>query len=151
MSRNFFFFFKAGRYCEWEHQTIDRSAETETFEEYKKTLRLVCEDGEPAILNWTVPLDAPDTLYYQVISIQGSIRTHSRTFNLFFFLFLFLFQCYTHKNLGWKIIVEDKGAHSANLGSTNIRTNISLPNLFLITLGITYIVSIKSKILMRLA
>lgn len=31
-----------------------------------KTLHLVCEDGEPAILNWTVPLNAPDTLYYQV-------------------------------------------------------------------------------------
>lgn len=31
-----------------------------------KTLHLVCEDGEPGILNWTVPLNAPDTLYYQV-------------------------------------------------------------------------------------
>lgn len=38
----------------------------ETFEEYKKTLHLYCEDGLPAILNWTVPLDAPDLLYYQV-------------------------------------------------------------------------------------
>lgn len=56
----------AGRYCEWEHLTIDRSAEFEEFDDFKKTLRLVCEDGEPAILNWTVPIEAPDTLYYQV-------------------------------------------------------------------------------------
>lgn len=56
----------AGRYCEWEHKDIDRSARSETFEEYKKTLKLVCEEGEPAILNWTVPIDAPDMLYYQV-------------------------------------------------------------------------------------
>jgi len=59
-------FVKAGRYCEWEHQTIDRSAEIETFEEYMKTLVFKCEDGEPGYLNWTVPMNAPDELYYQV-------------------------------------------------------------------------------------
>lgn len=58
--------FTAGRYCEWIHNTIDRSNEIETFEEYMKTLTLDCEDGEPGYLNWTVPMDAPDTLYYQV-------------------------------------------------------------------------------------
>ncbi|XP_073818212.1 protein Skeletor, isoforms B/C [Musca autumnalis] len=73
----------AGRYCEWVHNTIDRSAETETFEEYMKTLTLVCEEGEPGYLNWTVPMDAPSTLYYQ---------------------------CFTHNNLGWKINVVDSGA-----------------------------------------
>lgn len=56
----------AGRYCEWEHKTVDRSAETETFAEYVETLRLNCDSGEAAILNWTVPMDAPDLLYYQV-------------------------------------------------------------------------------------
>lgn len=56
----------AGRYCEWEHQTIDKSAESETFEDYKKTLRLACEEGTPAIMEWTVPEDAPGELYYQV-------------------------------------------------------------------------------------
>lgn len=52
-------------------------------------------------------------------------------------------QCYTHKNLGWKIIVEDKGAHVANHSSTNIRTNISLSTLFLLTIGIPFLISTK--------
>lgn len=64
--------------------TIDRSAEMETFEEYKKTLRLVCEPGEPAILNWTVPLDAPDTLYYQVTKKMINLKIHN-FINLFIF------------------------------------------------------------------
>ncbi|KAJ4431984.1 hypothetical protein ANN_20593 [Periplaneta americana] len=55
----------AGRYCEWAHKTIDRSAEMESFEEYLSTLRLVCDDGEPAYLNWTVAPETPDLLYYQ--------------------------------------------------------------------------------------
>lgn len=56
----------AGRYCEWEHKTVDKSADIETFEAYVETLRLNCDDGEPGYMNWTVPLDAPELLYYQV-------------------------------------------------------------------------------------
>lgn len=56
----------AGRYCEWTIIGVDKSEEIETFEEYKKTLELKCEPGMPAYLNWTVPMDAPDELYYQV-------------------------------------------------------------------------------------
>lgn len=55
-----------GRYCEWQHVTIDKSESIETFAEYKKTLHLECEDGMPGVLNWTVPMEAPDILYYQV-------------------------------------------------------------------------------------
>lgn len=58
----------AGRYCEWKHNTVDVSAQTATFAEYMKTVHLDCELGEPAILNWTVPMDAPNTLYYQVFA-----------------------------------------------------------------------------------
>ncbi|XP_057663015.1 protein Skeletor, isoforms B/C isoform X1 [Diorhabda carinulata] len=72
----------AGRYCEWTHKSVDRSAESETFDEFIKTLRLECDQGEPAYLNWTVPSDAPDLLYYQ---------------------------CYTHTNLGWKIHIVEPG------------------------------------------
>ncbi|KAJ0170675.1 hypothetical protein K1T71_013447 [Dendrolimus kikuchii] len=71
-----------GRYCEWVHQSIDKSATSETFEDYMKTLQLECSPGEPGILNWTVAHETPDLLYYQ---------------------------CYTHNNLGWKIHVVDPG------------------------------------------
>lgn len=57
----------AGRYCEWTHKDIDKSPTTETFKEFMETLRLECDRGKPAYLNWTVPMDAPDLLYYQVI------------------------------------------------------------------------------------
>jgi hypothetical protein len=72
----------AGRYCEWQHKSVDRSTESETFEEYMKTLRLECDEGEPKTLAWTVDINTPDLVYYQ---------------------------CYTHNNLGWKIHVTDAG------------------------------------------
>lgn len=56
----------AGRYCEWQHITVDKSSDIETFEDYKKTLKLECEHGEPSVLNWTVSNDTPDLVYYQV-------------------------------------------------------------------------------------
>ncbi|XP_049534032.1 protein Skeletor, isoforms B/C [Anopheles darlingi] len=82
----------AGRYCEWKHKTIDKSAEIETFEEYMKTLQLSCDDpnGQPAYLNWTVLEETPDLVYYQ---------------------------CFTHRNLGWKIRVVNAGETSKISGS----------------------------------
>ncbi|KAF6210117.1 hypothetical protein GE061_015873 [Apolygus lucorum] len=81
----------AGRYCEWEHITVDMSEKKETFEDYMETLRLNCQSGEPSYLNWTVPKESPDILYYQ---------------------------CYAHKHLGWKIHVLDTedSASSADKG-----------------------------------
>lgn len=63
-----------GRYCEWQHLTVDKSNDEsiETFEEYKKTLKLVCESGEPSILNWTVSHDTPNLVYYQVNLLSSS-------------------------------------------------------------------------------
>lgn len=58
--------YAAGRYCEWKHKTVDKSADIDTFEDYVKTLHLDCEPGAAAHLNWTVPMEAPDLLYYQV-------------------------------------------------------------------------------------
>lgn len=43
--------------------------ESETFESYTQTLRLECEQGDQAVLNWTVAQETPDLLYYQVFVI----------------------------------------------------------------------------------
>ena len=65
----------AGRYCEWVHKSVDRSMETETFEEYLQTLYLKCDEGESALLNWTVAKETPDLLYYQVYLIERYLFT----------------------------------------------------------------------------
>ncbi|XP_075210705.1 protein Skeletor, isoforms B/C [Lycorma delicatula] len=95
----------AGRYCEWEHRTIDKSAETETFEDYFQTLQLNCEEGKAAILNWTVAPETPDELYYQ---------------------------CYTHNNLGWKIHVVDPGKSLKHNEIPSSSTTLSLSAAFYI-------------------
>ncbi|XP_067142966.1 protein Skeletor, isoforms B/C-like isoform X2 [Centruroides vittatus] len=69
-----------GRYCEWKHKTIDMADQSPTFESYKETLELKCEDGEAGKFMWTPDEDTPDIVYYQ---------------------------CFTHRNLGWKIFVTD--------------------------------------------
>nr|XP_031827356.1 protein Skeletor, isoforms B/C [Nomia melanderi] len=68
----------AGRYCRWVDKTVDMSEEMETFENFFETLRLECDKGEPAELIWTVAEDTPDVVYYQ---------------------------CYSQRNMGWKINV----------------------------------------------
>ncbi|XP_054266957.1 protein Skeletor, isoforms B/C isoform X2 [Macrosteles quadrilineatus] len=85
----------AGRYCEWAHKTVDKSLETPTFAEFFQTLRLMCDDGDPAYLNWTVAEETPNLLYYQ---------------------------CYTHQNLGWKIHVVDAG-YIASRNGTAVATS----------------------------
>ncbi|CAK1540895.1 unnamed protein product [Leptosia nina] len=87
-----------GRYCEWTHKTTDQSATSETFEEYVQTLQLECNEGEPAVLEWTVALETPDLLYYQ---------------------------CYTHNNLGWKIHVVDPGTPIPLPGQTGAGSNFA--------------------------
>lgn len=105
-----------GRYCEWTHRGTDMSAESETFDDYMKTLRLECdENGEPAYLNWTVPMDAPNVLYYQ---------------------------CYAHSNLGWKINVVDPGYISRQNGDkTNRAMTVSMS--FEVILCLMTIITIK--------
>jgi hypothetical protein len=72
----------AGHYCELKHRTVDVADKVKSVSEYKKTLREECEPGEPAIFKWTPDDSTPNTVYYQ---------------------------CYTHRNLGWKILVS--GSH----------------------------------------
>ncbi|XP_074032928.1 protein Skeletor, isoforms B/C isoform X3 [Leptinotarsa decemlineata] len=98
----------AGRYCEWAHKSIDKSSESETFTEFMETLRLECDQGEAAYFNWTVPMDAPDLLYYQ---------------------------CYTHNNLGWKIHIVEPGyisEHNSDLNGAT--TNYPVASVFTVCL-----------------
>ncbi|XP_051157784.1 protein Skeletor, isoforms B/C isoform X2 [Leptopilina boulardi] len=71
-----------GRYCEWIHKSVDKSSEIDNFDEFFKTLKLDCQPGQPAKLEWTVAQDTPNLVYYQ---------------------------CFTHNNLGWKIHVVNPG------------------------------------------
>ncbi|XP_014365174.2 protein Skeletor, isoforms B/C [Papilio machaon] len=105
-----------GRYCEWTHKTIDQSAASETFEDYMKTLQLECNEGEPAVLNWTVAHETPDLVYYQ---------------------------CYTHNNLGWKIHVVDPGTPVPIPGDQGARVNAAdtYPPLAILTLTALVIVT----------
>ncbi|XP_050304285.1 protein Skeletor, isoforms B/C isoform X2 [Anthonomus grandis grandis] len=110
-----------GRYCEWAHKSIDKALESATFEDYMKTLRLECDEGEPAYMNWTVPMDAPDLLYYQ---------------------------CYIHSNLGWKIHVVDPGYVSQQNGekiSSATKTTSTLTSLLSILPTINLLMTIISR------
>ena len=66
----------AGPLCEWTIRTVDKWAEAETFEDYKRTLVLDCPENRPTInLTWTVPKISGQTVYYQVahpVKLQSS-------------------------------------------------------------------------------
>lgn len=69
-----------GRLCEYKHITVDQSEKVTTFEEFKKTIQLKCDPGEAGKFTWMPDHNTPDLVYYQ---------------------------CFTHRNLGWKIHVSD--------------------------------------------
>ncbi|KAG0431264.1 hypothetical protein HPB47_021951, partial [Ixodes persulcatus] len=80
-----------GRYCEWEHKSIDQSNNVKTFEEFKKTLELKCEPNvKSGMFTWTPDEKTPDIVYYQ---------------------------CFTHYYLGWKILVKDPGTPDEPIAS----------------------------------
>ncbi|XP_058798025.1 protein Skeletor, isoforms B/C isoform X2 [Phymastichus coffea] len=89
----------AGRYCEYVHKRTDQSEKSETFREYFDTLKLECEEGESATLEWHVETDTPDLVYYQ---------------------------CYTHKNLGWKIHVVNEGSSPVTQSASQYAPSILL-------------------------
>ncbi|CAG0919798.1 unnamed protein product [Notodromas monacha] len=80
-----------GRLCEYVPRTPGKSAdEYTTFEDYKSDMKLDCAPtGRAGQLTWTVLPDTPDEVYYQ---------------------------CYTHRNMGWKIHVM--GASSSETPAT---------------------------------
>lgn len=80
-----------GRLCQWTEDPDSPAELHSSFGAYQRTLKLVCEEGQPGILQWTPDENTPDTVYYQ---------------------------CFTHRYLGWKIHVHngcdlDDGARSA--------------------------------------
>lgn len=93
-----------------------------TFEDYKTTLTKDCAPGDPGVLEWTVPIDAPDLLYYQ---------------------------CYTHRFLGWKIHVTDSAtavtdsATTVTDSATNVTdsaTTVSLSVFNIVLLYLLYLI-----------
>lgn len=106
-----------------------------SFDDYFKTLDLHCEPGEPALLNWTVALNTPDLLYYQVICL--SILRHTlENFNTFFRLNA---KCFMQRNLGWKINVVNPGQTSQrnHLNSSNQIKSYGSNLIFAIIMTIT--------------
>lgn len=76
-----------GRLCAWQVNTSSPQNYEEKidFLEYQKSLSLKCDEtSEPGSFTWTVDQSTPDNLYYQ---------------------------CFTHRNLGWKIRVVDSCDH----------------------------------------
>jgi len=69
-----------GRLCEWKEDPTRPSNLFSSFGAYQRSLSLNCQEGQPGILQWTPDRFTPDTVYYQ---------------------------CFTHRFLGWKIIVRD--------------------------------------------
>ncbi|XP_050532309.1 protein Skeletor, isoforms B/C-like [Daktulosphaira vitifoliae] len=91
----------AGRYCEWKFKSYDRSSEMETFNAFFDSLKLSCEDGSAAELNWTVAQETPDIVYYQ---------------------------SYSQSNIGWKIHVVDAGHKWKDEKDDAIKLNTIITN-----------------------
>ncbi|XP_054288516.1 protein Skeletor, isoforms D/E-like [Macrosteles quadrilineatus] len=71
-----------GRLCNWTPDPEQPPAdEFVSFGAYQRTLTLICDHGEPGVIQWTPDEDTPDTVFYQ---------------------------CFTHRHLGWKINVHDR-------------------------------------------
>lgn len=67
----------AGRFCEYAYKTTDQTTLYETFEQFSQTLERRCDPGEPAFLNWTVDIETPNVVYYQV-SLNYEVRPKSK-------------------------------------------------------------------------
>eukprot|EP00088_Acartia_fossae_P021873 TRINITY_DN23239_c0_g1_i1.p1 TRINITY_DN23239_c0_g1~~TRINITY_DN23239_c0_g1_i1.p1 ORF type:complete len:682 (+),score=132.87 TRINITY_DN23239_c0_g1_i1:69-2114(+) len=83
----------AGRLCIWTHRRGGdrrRDDEFNSFERFRNSLQIGCEDGEPAILEVTPNVTWPDVVYY-----------HS----------------YTTPYMGWKIHIVDSFRRKPSFGS----------------------------------
>lgn len=55
-----------GRLCNWNPDPEQSADSFASFGAYQRTLTLVCDPGEPGVVQWTPDKDTPDTVYYQV-------------------------------------------------------------------------------------
>lgn len=56
-----------GRLCNWTPDPEQPPAdEFVSFGAYQRTLSLICDHGEPGVIQWTPDVNIPDTVYYQV-------------------------------------------------------------------------------------
>lgn len=71
-----------GRLCEWRqtNQTLANPDLYQTFSAYQRSLKLDCLPGQASMLKFAPDSNTPDLVYYQ---------------------------CYTHRNMGWRIRVVD--------------------------------------------
>ncbi|XP_077521189.1 protein Skeletor, isoforms B/C-like [Amblyomma americanum] len=103
----------AGRLCAWVYNTSEprQADEFATFPKFRNTLRLQCDDGQPAVLSWSPNESTPDVVYYQ---------------------------SYTTPYVGWKIVVVDEivtgsGAVShIHVSSASVVLAVLLPSLSLL-------------------
>lgn len=58
-----------GRLCEWVEDPSQPADKFTSFGAYQRTLKLHCEEGEPAIMQFKPDVNTPDTIYYQVCLI----------------------------------------------------------------------------------
>jgi len=61
----------AGRLCKWTHSPDGdrrRDDEFKTFEQFRNSLQMKCEDGEPALLEVTPNATWPDIVYYNSLT-----------------------------------------------------------------------------------
>lgn len=81
-----------GRLCEWKFNDTRSPDSFDDFQSFKSTLRLECDPGQASMLKWTPDSSTPDVVYYQ---------------------------CYTHRDLGWRIRVVDS-CDSLNVSKRSI-------------------------------
>ncbi|XP_046667429.1 protein Skeletor, isoforms D/E-like [Homalodisca vitripennis] len=88
----------SGRLCNWTPDPEQPPAdEFVSFGAYQRTLTLICDHGEPGVIQWTPDEDTPDTVYYQ---------------------------CFVHRYLGWKINVLDQCDLPVTAGSSQVESRI---------------------------
>lgn len=115
----------AGRLCSWLYAPTSDARKSDNFHsfiQFRSSLQYSCENGNPALLQWTPNASTPDVVWYQ--------SKFSRKLNILFPLLILLkfplsSPGYTQRNMGWKIFVLDDFTSSAGIsGSSSLIVTI---------------------------